>query len=223
MDAHLPEVLCQQPRTLQPLLLKPTTMESQERSTTLAELTKALIKVQRSVNGAKPNKSNPHLKNKYADLASVWDTCRELLAENGLAVMHTFKESPSAETVTCVATLLHESGEFMTSSLTMKPGKTTPQEMGSAITYARRYTLAALVGIVVDDDDDANAASRPAKVSSDPLKDKKDLIRQTLKVYKGDDKQDIINECAAMEQQSGWTVKYADAIIAKLTKEPLTA
>lgn len=185
-----------------------------DKSNGLANLTKALIQVQRNVNGAKTNKVNPHLKNKYADLASVWDTCRELLAENGLAVTHTFRDG-AADSVTCVATLLHESGEFLTSSLTMKLAKSTPQEVGSAATYARRYTLAALVGIVIDDDDDANKASKPAKPVNE-LEDTKAKIRAALKVYAGADKEDIIGECQIAQQSGNFDMKFARDIMEKM-------
>lgn len=180
----------------------------------LAELTKALINVQRNVNGAKTNKVNPHLKNKYADLASVWDTCRELLADNGLAVTHTFEDS-AADTVKCVATLLHVSGQSITSSLTMKLAKSTPQEVGSAATYARRYTLAALVGIVIDDDDDGNKASKPAKPANE-LEGTKAEIRAALKVYKGADKEDIISECQIAQETGNFDMKFARDIMEKI-------
>lgn len=186
-----------------------------ERSENLSELTKALIKVQRNVNGARPNKLNPHLKNKYADLASVWDTCRELLAENGLAVTHTFRESLGGEVVTCVATLLHESGEFMTSSLTMKLGKTTPQEVGSAATYARRYTLAALVGIVIDDDDDGAKASAPPKPKN-ALEDTKKEIAKALKVYTGSNKDELIGECQIAVERGEFDMRFAEGIMSKM-------
>ena len=190
-------------------------MSTTEQPARLAELTKALINVQRSVNAAKPNKTNPHLKNKYADLASVWDTCRELLADNGLAVTHTFRESENAETITCVATLLHESGEQITSALTMKPGKSTPQEMGSAITYARRYTLASLVGIVVDDDDDGAKASAPAKPKNE-LEDTKNEIRRALKVYKGADREELIGACQIAQESGNFDMKFAREIMEKM-------
>jgi hypothetical protein len=180
----------------------------------LAELTKALINVQRNVNGAKTNKVNPHLNNKYADLASVWDTCRELLADNGLAVTHTFEDS-AADTVKCMATLLHVSGQSITSSLTMKLAKSTPQEVGSAATYARRYTLAALVGIVIDDDDDGNKASKPAKPANE-LEETKAEIRAALKVYKGADKEDIIGECQIAQETGNFDMKFARDIMAKI-------
>ena len=191
-----------------------TTME-QERSAGLSSLTKSLIAVQRAVQGAKPNKANPHLKSKYADLASIWDTCRELLATNGMAVTHTFRESPAADTVTCVATLLHESGEFITSSLTLKPGKTTPQEMGSAITDARRYTLAALVGIVVDDDDDGAKASAD-KPEPKGIELQKGDLRKLLNAYKGPNREELIGECAIANDTGNMDEKFIKDIISRM-------
>lgn len=196
------------------LTIQLATTMSNERSESIAALTKALIQVQRQVNAATPNKNNPHLKSKYADLASVWDTCRELLAANGLAVTHTFRDN-TGEAVTCVATLMHESGEFMTSSLTLKPGKNTPQEMGSAITYARRYTLASLVGIVVDDDDDGNKASAKAKPKND-LEDTKKEIAKALKVYIGANKEELVGACQIAIARGEFTEKFAESIMEKM-------
>lgn len=189
-------------------------MEQNETTNGMAALTKSLIAVQRAVQGAKPNKLNPHLKNKYADLGSVWDTCRELLAANGLAVTHTFKES-APDTVTCVATLLHESGSCITSSLTLRPGKTTPQEIGSAITYARRYTLASLVGIVVDDDDDAQKAST-APVAKNDLEDRKKNVAKALKAYTGKNKEELVGECQIAIERGEFDAGFADRIMGKM-------
>lgn len=188
----------------------------------MAELTKALVKVQGVLEPARPNKQNPHLKNKYADLEAVWGVCRKPLAENGLAVLHTFSQADGAVTVR--ATLVHESGEFISTSITLTPVKPGPQEVGSTITYGRRYTLASLVGIVVDDDDDGNAASGTgpkAGTQPDELATKKDTIRKKLQAYKGDNRQEIVDECAALQAQNSWTHKYADAILAKLAGQPV--
>jgi hypothetical protein len=182
----------------------------------LGELTKALINVQRSVQGATANKTNPHLKNKYADLGSVWSTCRDLLADNGLAVTHVFRESTNGETVTCVAMLLHVSGQSITSTLTLRPGKNTPQEMGSAITYARRYTLASLVGIVVDDDDDGNAATRKEQNAPKGIEARKAEVKAALKAYKGADKDELVGACQIAAETGNFDNKFADDILKKV-------
>lgn len=127
------------------------------KSDQINELASALSKAQGQIKGAIKDTSNPFFKSKYADLASVWDACREPLSGNGLSVMQTtIGDDPTK--VTVVTTLAHTSGQWIQGQLTLMPAKADPQGIGSAITYARRYALAAIVG-VAPDDDDGNAAS----------------------------------------------------------------
>jgi hypothetical protein len=127
-------------------------------TTTGSALARALAKAQGVMAGASKDKTNPAFKSRYADLASVWDACREPLTSNGLAVVQLVTAADKAS-VTVETRLLHESGESVSSVLTMPVEKPTAQGVGSAITYARRYALSALVGVAPDDDDDGNAAS----------------------------------------------------------------
>lgn len=126
----------------------------------IGKLALALSKAQGMIKGAAKDSENPHFRSKYADLASVWDACRDALSKNELAVIQNLSGGP--DTITITTTLAHSSGEFMTSSLTLRPTKPDPQGIGSAATYGRRYGLAAIVG-VAPEDDDGNAASEPAK------------------------------------------------------------
>jgi hypothetical protein len=132
-----------------------------QKSETIAELTKALVKVQSSIKPAIKDANNPFFKSSYADLNSVWDSCRDLLAANGLAVIQT--TAPVEHAVIVETTLAHTSGEWISGELMLPLTKQDAQGVGSAITYGRRYGLAAIVGIVADVDDDGNAASRPAQ------------------------------------------------------------
>ena len=125
-------------------------------SETIGALAAALSKAQGQITGALKDSENPFFKSKYADLASVWDACRASLSTNGLAVIQT--TDGGLEGVTIITTLSHSSGEWIKGSLTVRPVKNDPQGLGSAVTYARRYALAAMVG-VAQIDDDANAAS----------------------------------------------------------------
>lgn len=148
------------------VVLSPSTYR---RSQSIAELAKALVKAQKVITAAPKESLNPHFGSKYADLASVWSACRGPLTENGLAITQFTSADQTSVTVTTL--LLHESGEYLESSLTLKPQQFTPQGMGSAITYGRRYSLAAIVGVVADEDDDGERASSEApatrpKVSS---------------------------------------------------------
>jgi hypothetical protein len=136
-----------------------------EQSESIAALAAALSKTQAVVEGAVKGKVNPAFRSKYADLASVWDACREALTENGLSVIQS--PGPVADgRMEMTTMLLHASGEWVRGSLTIPLGKVDAQAYGSATTYARRYALAAFVG-VAPDDDDGNAATKakPLQVS----------------------------------------------------------
>lgn len=119
------------------------------------ELATALAKAQGSIPNATLNRINPHFKSKYADLSSVLDAIRAPLAANGLSVTQTIE--PAAQGMRLVTTLMHSSGQFITSEYPL-PATARPQEMGSALTYARRYSLAAMICNAADEDDDGNAA-----------------------------------------------------------------
>lgn len=124
----------------------------------LAPLYKALSAAQAEIKAAELTRENPHLKNRYATLAAVWDACREPLAKNGLAVV----QLPfwDGQRVAVRTILAHESGAEIENTLSFVPAQATIQGAGSAITYARRYALSAMVGVCPDDDDDGHQAER---------------------------------------------------------------
>lgn len=128
------------------------------RSDNIADLAAALAKAQATIEGAAKGKVNPAFKSKYADLSSVWDACREALTANGLSVV----QAPGTmidNRMSLTTMLLHSSGQFIEETLTIPLTKADAQGYGSATTYARRYALAAMVG-VSPEDDDGNAASQ---------------------------------------------------------------
>lgn len=134
------------------------TQQQAMQSEQLGELAKALAAAQGQMENAKKDSKNPHFGSSYADLASVWDACRAALSSNGLAVVQTVAAGDHGATVTVHTLLLHSSGQFIREALTLPVAQKTPQGVGSAITYGRRYSLAALVGIA-QEDDDGNAGS----------------------------------------------------------------
>lgn len=147
-----------------------------KKSESICDLAKALAQVQATLVPAKRDSTNPYYNSTYADLSSVWESCRETLAKNGLCVIQ--GNSIGAEKTLIVETILiHESGQWVQSELALPLSKADPQGVGSAMTYGRRYGLAAIVGIVADADDDGNAASakngdgnvRPMKPNERPL------------------------------------------------------
>lgn len=130
-------------------------------------LATALSKAQAQITGALKDSSNPFFKSKYADLASCWDACRKQLTENGLTVIQTTDVlAPDYGNVVVVrTTLAHTSGQWISGLLPVKAKDDGPQAQGSGITYARRYALAAIVGLAQIDDDAeaAQARDRPNK------------------------------------------------------------
>jgi hypothetical protein len=141
-----------------------------QRSETITNIAPALNRAQAAVKPAAKDSLNPHFRSRYADLGAVWDACRDALAENELSVLQL---PTAAEPGYCglETILLHVSGEFVSSTAQIPLGKNEPQGYGSALTYLRRYSLAALLGIVADDDDDASAAQPPRGASHQPSKD----------------------------------------------------
>lgn len=135
-----------------------------ERSETIKELALALSKAQGEIRPAIKDSDNPYFKSKYADLAAVWDVCRMPLSRNGLMVM----QHPSAEgsSVSVETLVVHSTGEWISSKLTMIAKDVTPQAIGSIITYLRRYSLSSIIGIASEIDDDGNAASGLVKPQS---------------------------------------------------------
>lgn len=163
-------------------------------SPTIAEIAKALAKAQASIEGAKKDSQNPFFKSRYADLDSVWTACKKPLSDNELAVIQITEGT--AESLALVTILTHSSGEWIKGVLPLCPVKYDPQGIGSAITYARRYALAAMVGVCqVDDDGEAAMATHrkedykpkaPVPIHSNKLTEEQ---RAALDSYIQDDKE----------------------------------
>ena len=124
------------------------------------EIGAALAKAQLGIVGAAKDSTNPHFKSAYADLQSVWLSCHTQLNENAIAVVQQTRITESGAVV-LVTKLVHGSGQWMSSEYPVAPVQNTPQGMGSALTYARRYSLMCMAGVAGKDDDDGNAATIP--------------------------------------------------------------
>lgn len=135
------------------------------KSDSIKTLAEALAKAQGSIKPASKDATNPHFKNKYASLGAVWEAIREPLSKNGLSVAQFCETTEYGVGLTTIIT--HASGEWMSSTFALPPQSATAQGYGGAISYMRRYALAALLGVVADDDDDGEQASR-ALVASKP-------------------------------------------------------
>ncbi len=148
-----------------------------ERSDSVVELVTALSKFQGAVKSVPKTSSNPFFHSKYADLDAVWEMCRQPLTDNGLALVQTtavIEGKTYLET-----TLYHTSGQHITGRYPIFPMRQVqgqgwsssddPQSIGSALTYARRYAMSAMLGISADEDDDAEKGmKRQASESTAP-------------------------------------------------------
>ena len=134
-------------------------------SSSIDKLAASLAKAQSEMAKAHKDKKNPFFKSTYADLAACWDACRDPLSKNGLAVVQVPAATDAGVMLTTI--LMHSSGQWVSGTLPVNPVKDDPQGMGSALTYARRYGLCALVGISPADDD-GNAASGRDKDTGKP-------------------------------------------------------
>lgn len=132
-------------------------------SNTLIKIAPALLNAQKKIGSAKKDAKNPFFKSNYADLGSVMEACKDALNENGITVLQPVGTDEQGfvyvETI-----LLHESGEFISDKMRIEmKEQNNPQAQGSAITYARRYSLQSLVFIPAEDDDGNKAVGNTDK------------------------------------------------------------
>lgn len=141
---------------------KPQVVVDANETSSIAALAAALAKAQGAMQAAAKDSKNPHFNSKYADLAAIWAACRAPLATNGLSVVQRVSTSGDGA-VTVVTRLMHSSGEWIQDRCVFPVAQRTPQAYGSAVTYARRYALAALVGVAAEDDDGNDASGGPSR------------------------------------------------------------
>ena len=128
----------------------------------ITNLVAAIVAAQAQMVPAVKDHINPFFNSKYADLGSVWEALLPF-REQGIAIMQSPAESPDGYIVLDTQ-FTHISGEWMRSRLKMRVPKDDPQGAGSALTYARRYALGCMAGLVTEVDDDGNAAvARPSQ------------------------------------------------------------
>ena len=134
-------------------------------SQSIGNLAAALAAAQAEMKPAKETANNPAFRSKYADLTSCFEACNAVLPKHKLSISQVMVAAPEGY-VSVQTLLLHESGEWLSSVCTLKAdgnrGVNAAQAAGSAITYARRYGLTAIVGLATDDDD-GNAAGAPVQ------------------------------------------------------------
>jgi hypothetical protein len=169
------------------------------RSDQIEQLAEALAQAQGMMRNAGYNRKNPHFGNRYADMAAVIDAIREPLAKAGLGWSQLI--TPGINELWLETFLFHKaSGQWLKSAYPLPTG-TKPQEFGSALTYARRYSLTSLVGIAGDEDDDAEVAQSAKRTElikppSEPTisADEADYIETLLAKVKAKDAQLFIQK-----------------------------
>jgi len=135
------------------------------------ELAKALSQFQQKVSNPKNVANNPFFNSKYAPLDEVISVVKEPLAEQGLSFIQSTSSDQSTGSITLTTLLMHSSGQWIESDqLSLKADKNNAQSYGSALTYARRYQLSAMLGVASEDDDDANTPTHGASTPEEAKK-----------------------------------------------------
>ena len=172
-------------------------------------LSEALVAAQADIKNATLNKVNPHFKSKYADLSGIREALLPALAKHGLTVSQIMDIRDGQSIL--ITRLIHKSGEYLDSVFPLMAERQTPQSMGSAITYARRYCLAAIGCISADEDDDGQAADDEAKKAKAPQQKRgpapsMDELFAPAEIEAGEDVKKAVMGCK--------TVKALDALAA---------
>jgi hypothetical protein len=177
----------------------------------MKQIASALVKAQKAFGPALKSATNPHFKTKYADLSACVEAVIDSLNENGIALIQKNHLDDSGVTVETV--FVHESGEMLDcGKLHVPAAKNDPQGYGSALTYARRYSLMAACGIAPEDDDgNAGAAAKRQQDENNrqrPALDTSPKAR-AQRIIEGVSKGDEVNAAAAM---AGWEDGLRDAV-----------
>lgn len=134
-------------------------MEQVWRSDKVDQLAAAIVNAQNELEPVKKECENPFYHSKYADLSACWAALGPF-TEHGIAIIQCPMPAPPGM-VAIETELLHLSGQWLRSRIELPLAKHDPQGAGSAITYARRYALGCMTGLVTEEDDDANATVQP--------------------------------------------------------------
>ena len=158
-----------------------------EKSQSIVNIAKALSQFQTKMGKVNKDATNPFFNSKYATLSNILETIKHPLLDSGLS----FTQFPTGQNGLTTVLMHSESGEYMQTDYFMNPLKSDPQAQGSAISYMRRYALAAVLGLNIDDDDDANTATHGAASPKELKEDgrekvavaEKPWLNQDSKVY----------------------------------------
>lgn len=148
----------------------------------ITELAAALAAAHAEIEDATKDARNDHFKSRYADLAAVKAVIREPLAKHGIFVIQPSRTEVVHDSfwVEVDTVLMHKSGQFMSECLRMPVSKADAHGVGSAVTYARRYGLMAMLNIAADDDDGNAAVADKGPAKGSPITFKKDPNRPSV-------------------------------------------
>jgi hypothetical protein len=167
-------------------------------SNSLVKLAPALVAAQAEITWATKDSTNPHFKNRYADLQSVIEAIKPALNKHGIF----FSQHPTpsdAGTLGLTTILLHSSGEWIEDTAIIPLPKNDPQGYGSAMTYGRRYGLAAICGLFQSDDDGeaAKPSQMPVKATQSPAMSNKADIETINTFASGSDTGPVVAKAFA--------------------------
>lgn len=201
---------------MEPTSEGPQTNQNTFMSQSIDKLATALNKVQKDMEPAKKDTAGYNYK--YADLATVMQTAKKPLTDNGFSVSQLLEPDPVNARVTTL--LLHTSGQWLKSTVAIKPVKADPQGMGSAITYARRYGYSAILGMATEEDDDGNKASGQGQTSTQA---KSEPMINDFQIKKISALGDVVVEAylrdLGVEKLEDLTLAQASKIIGEIGKE----
>ena|SRR3990167_2072646 len=173
-----------------------------KKSENINELAQALAKAQGQMGPAVFNRQNPHFKSRFADFTSCMDACRKPLSENGLSIMQC-SETIDGKPV-LITMLAHSSGQWVQAEFPLLTAKMDSQGLGSAMTYAKRYSLCAMVGIVADEDDDGEATldrpsdrAKPVAKHLDPIKVNQAVAGPKMSAAQAEELYALADQCPA--------------------------
>ncbi len=177
-------------------------------SNDIKEIVAALVKVQGVLKPAIFNKVNPHFKSRYADFSSCMDTCRIPLSENGIAIIQSCQ---TIDSKLCLVTMLaHTSGQWIKSEFPIISSKMDSQGIGSAMTYAKRYSLSGLIGIVADEDTDDDGESAVGRGKTTKVKEvvenEKESISKYLNLFDKEEKILAMEYLKVVQKHFDWTI-----------------
>ena len=169
----------------------------------IKDLVTALSKVQGILKPAAFNKVNPHFKSRYADFSSCMEACRGPLSDNGIAVIQTCETIN--DKLTLVTMLAHTSGQWMKSEFPIITAKMDSQGIGSAMSYAKRYSLCGMVGIVADEDGDDDGEAAMGRNKKEDFKENEKNLNSLLDQFDKEDRFLVLEYIKEVMKHFGWT------------------